>query len=241
VAAQFAHPQLTPVFQWFQRNFTAITPRSRGLERYTTQKCEKDEEFRHWLASFLRTADLGIADITAETVKADQVHFAEALPAPQREAVLAELKAGLPLAFAVHKRGETDDVRFPMQEESEGTQRLFGLLGPWQEVLANGSVLMVDELDASMHPLMTRKLVESFHNPEQNRHGAQLIFTTHDTSLLSPALFRRDQVWFTEKDQRGATKLYSLQEYRPRQDEALEKGYLAGRYGAVPFLGELTF
>jgi len=130
---------------------------------------------------------------------------------------------------------------FDFEDESDGTQRLFQLLGPWHDVLEDGLVLFVDELDSSMHPLMTRQLIRSFHNPKINQNGAQLIFTTHDTALLTPTIFRRDQVWFTEKDETGATRLYSLQEYRPRKGEAFEKGYLSGRYGAVPYLADLQF
>jgi uncharacterized protein len=104
--------------------------------------------------------------------------------------------------------------------------------------LSTGQVLVVDELDASMHPLLVRALVEMFHNPAVNRNNAQLIFNTHDTTLLDQSLFRRDQIWFTEKDQAGASHLYSLAEYSPRKSEALARGYLQGRYGAIPFLGD---
>ncbi len=100
--------------------------------------------------------------------------------------------------------------------------------------------MFIDELDARLHPLMTQRIVEMFHSPLTNPKGAQLIFATHDTNLLDKSLFRRDQIWFTEKDQQGATHLTSLAEYRVRNDAAFEKNYLAGRYGAIPFLGDLT-
>jgi AAA15 family ATPase/GTPase len=90
-----------------------------------------------------------------------------------------------------------------------------------------------------MHPLLVRAIVEMFHNPAVNKNNAQLIFNTHDTTLLDNALFRRDQIWFTEKDQNGATHLYSLLDYSPRKGESLAKGYLQGRYGAIPFLGDV--
>jgi len=142
----------------------------------------------------------------------------------------------------VHKAAKTGhEVEFDLEEESAGTRRLFDLLGLWQTALDKGLTLFVDELDASMHPLMVRKLIQSYHDPEINRNDAQLVFTTHDTSLLSPANIRRDQVWFTKKDAEGSTRLYSLEDYRPRKDEALEKGYLAGRYGAIPYLAEMQF
>jgi hypothetical protein len=104
--------------------------------------------------------------------------------------------------------------------------------------LDEGQAFFVDELDASKHPLLVRSLVELFHNPEINKKNAQLIFNTHDTSLLDQTLFRRDQIWLTEKDGVGAAHLYSLLEYGPRKGESLAKGYLQGRYGAIPFLGD---
>ncbi|MFZ1631942.1 MAG: ATP-binding protein, partial [Anaerolineae bacterium] len=137
-----------------------------------------------------------------------------------------------------HPVGAEAEVVMPLQEESNGTQRLFALGGPLVEVLEKGWTLFVDELDASLHPLLVRYLVEMFHNPQINPKGAQLIFNTHDTTLMDCNLFRRDQVWFVEKDRQGCSHLYPLLDYSPRRDEALTKGYLLGRYGAIPFLGE---
>jgi uncharacterized protein len=106
------------------------------------------------------------------------------------------------------------------------------------DVLENGWTLFVDELDASLHPLLVRYIVELFHNRKINPKGAQLIFNTHDTTLMDGSLFRRDQIWFVEKDRQGCSHLYPLLDYSPRKDEALAKGYLLGRYGAIPFLSE---
>ena len=133
---------------------------------------------------------------------------------------------------------ESGSVRFELQDESLGTQRLYQMAAPVLDVLANGRVLVVDELDASLHTLLVRRLVNMFQSPTLNRNGAQLIFSTHDTSLLDQTLFRRDQVWFTEKNQAQTTQLYPLTDFSPRKKEALERGYLAGRYGAVPFFSE---
>jgi len=141
----------------------------------------------------------------------------------------------------LHRNRETgDDVPFPLARESGGTKRLFELAGPWLEAEALGYTVFVDELEASLHPLLTRALIRFFQSPERNDQGAQLVFATHDTNLLDPEILRRDQVWFTEKDTDGASHLYSLYEYkehRARKGEALQKGYLAGRYGAIPILG----
>lgn len=134
-----------------------------------------------------------------------------------------------------------EDVLLEFSEESAGTCKLFALAGPWLDVLDKGLVLFVDELDTSLHPHLVRFLLNLFHNPETNRHNAQLIFTTHDTTVLDQTLMRRDQVWFVEKDAENATRLYPLSDYKPRKGEALQKGYLYGRYGALPFPGELRF
>ena len=131
------------------------------------------------------------------------------------------------------------NATFELHEESEGTQRLYGLAAPVLDVLRDGHVLVVDELDSSLHTLLVRQLIAMFHNPAVNKNGAQLIFSTHDTSLLDHSLFRRDQIWFTEKNADQATRLYPLSDFSPRKHEAWERGYLMGRYGAVPFFPEL--
>ncbi|KAF5414604.1 MAG: hypothetical protein C5S49_06825 [Candidatus Methanogaster sp.] len=124
-------------------------------------------------------------------------------------------------------------------EESEGTKRLFALIGPWIDTLNTGRVIIVDELDTKLHHLLNIFLIKLFHDPTQNKNNAQLIFTTHNTNLLDPDLFRRDQIWFTEKNPHdGSTDLYSLLEYSPRKGMNIQKGYLAGRYGAIPFIGD---
>jgi AAA15 family ATPase/GTPase len=140
----------------------------------------------------------------------------------------------------LHESQAETPARFDLSQESHGTRRLFGMLAPFYDVLSRGELAAIDEFSASLHPMIVRELVRLFHDPETNPHGAQLIFTTHDTNLLGDRLFRRDQVWFTEKDRSGATELYSLHDVKGvRADDAIEKGYLRGRYGAIPFLGEL--
>jgi AAA15 family ATPase/GTPase len=140
-----------------------------------------------------------------------------------------------------HPAPETAEgqVEFLGEDESLGTQRFFSIAGPIIVALERGQVLAVDEIDDSLHPLLVRRLVELFHSPETNPHGAQLIMNTHDATMLDTRLFRRDQIWFTEKDSVGASRLYPLSDYSPRKDEALSKGYLHGRYGAVPALFDL--
>jgi uncharacterized protein len=137
--------------------------------------------------------------------------------------------------------GSDEEVEWDLEQESDGTQRMLELLGPIYHVLEEGAVLVMDELDTSLHAYITRELVQLFNNPKTNPGHAQLVFTTHDTSLLDPTLFRRDQVWFTAKDASGETDLYSLEDFSPRKGEALQKGYLVGRYGEVPVLKDFEF
>lgn len=138
-------------------------------------------------------------------------------------------------------RGEEGVVSLDIDTHaSQGTRKLIATAGPLHRILASGQIMFIDELDARLHPLMTRRIIDLLHSPLTNPKGAQLIFATHDTNLLDKSLFRRDQIWFAEKDQQGATHLASLAEYRVRNDAAFEKNYLEGRYGAIPFLGDLT-
>ena len=139
----------------------------------------------------------------------------------------------------VHSDTETKDpIEFDEDEESDGTLALFAFAGPWLDVNENDRVLVVDELDTSLHPLLVQHLVKLLHHKETK---AQLIFTTHDATLLSQKLLRRDQVWFMEKDASRASRLYPLSDFSPRENEAIERGYLNGRYGGIPFLKELDF
>ena len=120
--------------------------------------------------------------------------------------------------------------------ESNGTNKIISLSGPLFDTLLHGNVLFVDELDAKLHPMLTRAIVRLFMDKETNPKGAQLVFTTHDTHLLDKDYLRRDQVWFTEKDATEASDLYSLLEFKERNDRNFAKNYIEGRYGAIPFI-----
>lgn len=144
---------------------------------------------------------------------------------------------------ALHKKIDSEDfAAIPLNMESAGTLKMFALYPELQDVLEKGSVFFIDELNARLHPLLVRNFLLTFLNPEINTKHAQLIFTTHDTWQLSNRLLRRDEVWFTEKDEQGISKLYSLADFvdesgaRIRKDESYEKNYLIGRYGAIPTL-----
>ncbi len=234
MAVQLNSEQLQPVFAWFVNQlaiFNEITPLG---QQFSIEMLRKPEGKRA-ICDFLTSADISIFDIEVVTrkVSGQAVHFdvaAEKTEVRNEEQEVHEL-----LFHHVTDHGE---AVFSLGDESMGTRNLLFLTGPVLEILDKGMVLVVDELGSSLHPLLVRRLVELFQNSRFNKKGAQLIFTSHDTSLLDQDLFRRDQIWFVEKDRDQASKLYPLSDFSPRKNEALERGYLMGRYGALPFLGD---
>ena len=149
---------------------------------------------------------------------------------------------------ALHKMiGSNELAKIPLQDESAGTLKMFALYPELQEVLNHGGVFFIDELNARLHPLLVRNFILTFLNLENNVNHAQLVFTTHDTWQLSNRLLRRDEIWFTEKDEDGLSTLYSLADFidedgsRTRKDESYEKNYLLGKYGAIPSLKTIEF
>jgi hypothetical protein len=234
MAVQLNSEQLQPVFAWFLNQlaiFNEITP----LGQHFSVDMLRKPEGKRAICDFLTSADISISDIEVVTrkVSGQAVHFDMA--AGKTEVRNEEQEVNELLFHHVTEQGK---AVFSLGDESMGTRNLLFLTGPVLDILNKGMVLVVDELDSSLHPLLVRRLVELFQNPVVNKKGAQLIFTTHDTSLLDPDLFRRDQIWFVEKDRDQASKLYPLSDFSPRKNEALERGYLVGRYGALPFLGD---
>ena len=135
------------------------------------------------------------------------------------------------------------DEKFNLfEDESLGTQKYFYAIGYIIDTLQKGNVLFLDELDASLHPVLTRKIVKLFNTIESNPNGAQLIFTSQDTNLLDQRLFDKEQIWFVEKDKYGCSHLASLSEYTDvRKEHKIERNYIMGKYGAIPYLGDFKF
>jgi AAA15 family ATPase/GTPase len=241
-AIQLNNEQLKPVFNWFDHKLHVIDQGENLHPGFSTGECEEEEKKKKIL-KFMNAADLSITDIFLEKKEFSTKDLPAEMPQNIKEEISKELDGKkLTSLFFMHPSSDKgEDVALEFDEESAGTRKLFTLAGPWLDVLDNGLVLFVDELDTSLHPHLVRFLLNLFHNPETNRHNAQLVFTTHDTTVLDQTLMRRDQVWFIEKDAENATRLYPLSDYKPRKGEALQKGYLYGRYGALPFPGELRF
>ncbi len=233
-AAQLNSELLSPIFRAIVDSI-AYLPAGSAFDPDVTTSLLTTEEGRAAIRDFLVAADISIADVQAVARKGLRQHIVLhagclAPSSPEERELL------FPVFQHTTAKGS---AKFELHEESDGTQRLYGLAAPVIDVLKRGRILVVDELDSSLHPLLVRRLISMFHDPSMNKAGAQLVFSTHDTSLLDHTLFRRDQIWFTEKDSDQATRVYPLTDFSPRKREAWEHGYLTGRYGAVPFFSEL--
>jgi uncharacterized protein len=251
VAAAFGHPQLHPPALWIKTNledrFGTLEvmrgPAHSNLIRDTARRCHENISFRLWVDTFLSHADLGIEGLEIEAVDLlSEKDLRQSDPNDTSSALFDGIAEKHYQPRFVHSGKEGVKARLTINSQSRGTRRLFGMLSPLYDVFNAGQLAIFDELGSSLHPSLVRELIRAFHNPTLNRSGAQLLFTTHDISLLSRQLFRRDQIWFTEKDRSGATDLYSLHDIKGvREDESFEKGYIRGRYGAIPFFGSLDF
>lgn len=236
-AVQLNSQQLRPVFDWFNQTLKFI-----GIDgidsRFTAEKTQQGGKQK--VLKFLRAADINLTDLSVESMPLEET-LPETMSQSLRDMILQNAEKKDFLTVKTQRLDNSGQpVEFLLEEESDGTQRFFGLIGPWLDVLDKGLVLFVDELNNSLHTHLIRLLIQLFHNPETNPHNAQLIFTTHDTNQLSQDIFRRDQVWFCEKDEQQATKLYPLTDFSARKGrENLEMAYLSGRYGAIPFVREV--
>lgn len=231
-SAQLNSELLSPIFRWLTFNLVFLPAQAMINADFSTALLAT-KEGKDTVKAFMAAADISIDEISTAERKAVHVQFN---PNTAPHTIQEEREFKVPVFKHTAPKGS---AIFELMDESTGTQRLFSLAAPVLDVLRDGRILLVDELDASLHPLLVRQLIAMFHNKKINKKNAQLIFTTHDTSLLDQSIFRRDQVWFTEKDSDQATNLYPLTDFSPRKNEALEKGYLMGRYGAVPFFREL--
>lgn len=260
VVAQFNGSISKKILGWFKmiRIYSGLHPRINHYE-YTASLLE-NSRYRESVLQLLRKLDLGFETVEIEKTSLDIVFLPEAENIPDElKGVHAKLKDAMQelktirnfdslnrkAIKTIHQRynseGQASSTElFDLESnESEGTRKLFALAGSLVDVLSNGKILVIDEFDRSLHPLITQAIIKLFNSNDTNPKNAQIIFTTHDTNMLTNKLFRRDQIWFTEKDKCRATKLYSLVEYKVRNDASFESDYIQGRYGAIPFIGDL--
>ncbi len=235
MAVQLNSEGLRPVYDWFAKKLVIFNEQEQLNSRFTVQML-KQPDSRKQICDFLQAADISISDIDVQTRKVPGQALHVDMVAGKTELKSEQVEQHQLLFSHVTEQGK---AVFELADESSGTRNLLFLAGPVLDILQKGCVLVVDELDTSLHSLLVHELVRLFHRNEINQGDAQLIFSTHDTSLLgAPDLLRRDQIWLVEKDVQQASMLVALSEFSPRKNEALERGYLMGRYGGIPFVHE---
>ena len=215
-AAQFNEPTSVSILQWLNDTKVVFCSEDEPLWNNAIKHLD-NEPLRKRIIDFAKYADLGIENITKidNRIVSDHKQYDD-------------------------EGREVNNVSFAFsRNESEGTIKYFSLAYPIIDALDNGKRIVIDELDSKLHPLLVKRVVALFNDAKTNPKGAQLLFTTHDTFLLSAGLFRRDQVWFTQKNSFGATELFSLAEYKVRSTSPFERDYLLGKYGATPIIGDI--
>ena len=239
------------IMRWFKMSLNTISGiNERGYEGFTLEMLGKRQKDYSLAINFFKKLELGFSDYKIEKHKAADLkkelaqkennYTSEELSKIPDDAIMVNTFTQHSVAL---KNGNTKTEFFEEDNmESEGTKKIISLSGPIFDTLKDGNVIIIDELDAKLHPFITREIVKLFTNKDTNPNGAQLIFATHDTNLLDLSILRRDEIWFTEKDKAESTDLYSLAEFKQpdgskiRKDASLEKNYINGRYGAIPFI-----
>ena len=249
-AASAKHAALLPLYQWFSRNLVLAEADSRLWRQALTTQMLGDERHHLHVLALLQAADLGVTAARKrepDPVMQERLRRAvwilqgiEEEPESDEGPAFEELGVEL-----LHRGTGGEEVPLQADDESLGTRVWFGLIGPVIQALESGSVFLADELDASLHPALVTELVRLFQDSETNPRRAQLVFNSHDPTLLGDSvgerLLGRDQIWFTEKKNDGSTSVYPLVDLEPRKQEAIGKRYLEGRYGATPILSRQEF
>ncbi len=251
VVDQFNGMIAKKIMKWFN-NFITISGLSHEGYKGVTFAMLEDKETQKILLDFYKKLDLGFDDLAISKKPFDPKELPNDMPEGLFKQLVTDLEGAFKIDIkTIHKKYNGKDkvagnVKFDMRsQESSGTNKVFNISGPVFDVLNDGSTLVIDELDASLHPLLTLAITKLFNSKEFNRNNAQLIFATHDTNLLNYGNYRRDQIYFIEKNKYGASEMYSLVEYKEdgktiRKDRSFEKDYIEGRYGAIPFIGNIS-
>ncbi len=230
---------LKPIYDSIVRDTIFVNDQRSQVARNTARRAFKNPEMRTEIARLLQAADLGLVgyEVDEESLPESAMKMVtllmEDVPESERP---KELDFKIPRIQFIHEAEGKDAFRFDMSDESDGTIAYFGLLGPITTALRRGSLLVIDELETSLHPILAQTLVRLFNDPATNPDGAQLLFTTHATNLLSPEILRRDQVWLSQKGRDGTTEIFPMTDFGARKGERIDKGYLQGRFGAVPYV-----
>jgi len=246
VVAQFNGKIAKEIIKWF-RSFNVISGIKDNAYGTITIKMLKGEH-KEKLLAFIQKADLGIDDIVINESDFIPGKLPENFPFIIKKEYQDKFKQ-TDISSKKKIFNEIGEVQgteiFDFESESEGTKKFFNLSGPVFDTLLNGRILVIDEFEARLHPVLSKAIIKLFNSKETNPQNAQLIFATHDVTILSSRLLRRDQIWFVEKDKCGASNIYSLSDYKlpkgkVRNDEAYTANYIKGRYGALPSLGNFN-
>ncbi|MGI6211856.1 MAG: AAA family ATPase [Anaerovoracaceae bacterium] len=229
-------------FRWFSEMIDPYSSEEMRLRIGDIIKADKDGTFRETAVKLLKSADFNISDYK---LSVKEVHANIPLPPGISfdDEVLEHLKSyEIQVFHDVEHNGEIHKTPLPFNAESDGTQLYFLYIPAIIRALKEGRTIVIDEIDNGLHPMIVRQLVELFNDPDTNPNGAQLIFNTHDIDLLDLELLRRDQIYFVEKNNKtGESDLYALSDFSPRKNEKIQKGYMLGRYGAIPNLGGIDW
>ncbi|MFK5914357.1 MAG: ATP-binding protein [Woeseiaceae bacterium] len=248
VVAQFNGEISEAIVKWMDELNVLSNTKSEMFQNYSFSKLD-DSEFKDKIVSLIKSADVGIFDISKSHLSFDELIKEDSNLKELPEFILEKIKEdGMSTIKTEHIQYNKDDTFYKMKTfdlsfESDGTQKLLALTAPILDTLESGNVLIIDELDNSLHTELVEAIIKLFNSAKTNPNNAQLIFTTHDTNLLNQKLFRRDQIWFTQKSILGQSDLYSLVEYgkgKTRDDLVLEKNYLDGKFGATPHISSLV-
>lgn len=251
VVDQFNGSIAKKIMKWFN-NFITISGLSHEGYKGVTFGMLENKKTQNALLDFYKKLDLGFDDITIYKKPFNVKELPSDMPEILVKQLLTDFEGALKIDIkTVHTKYDAKDkivgeVEFDMRsQESSGTNKLFNISGPVFDVLNVGGTLIVDELDASLHPLLTLAITKLFNSQAFNPNNAQLIFATHDTNLLNYGNYRRDQIYFVEKNKYGSSEMYSLVEYKEegkkiRKDRSFEKDYIEGRYGAIPYIGNVS-
>lgn len=245
-AAQNNHALFSKIFEYFKKGYKFRF--QNNINEPMIAKRIEDDALRQKVRDIIATFDTGVKEIRTQQRKVDgkEIEIIKAINSVFEANDIAnrrnieEIVADSREVRFVHESSDGSEILFKLQDESLGTQSMLGLMSLVILTLESGGVLFIDEIETSLHTLVTREIVTLFNNEEANPNGAQLIFSTHETNLLCCGVLRRDQIWFSERCADSSTEIYPLTDFKIRKESDVENGYLEGRFGAIPFMGDIN-
>jgi AAA15 family ATPase/GTPase len=250
--------EVKQAFNWFSETLQILSPKSKvvGLAHWI----ETEPDFKTYAQDLMCSMNIGIESLVTQKVEMDEffgkdnenelIELKRKVEKTEMKMLELEARSGEEILVVKengkfwvktlkinHKGKEESVVQFDLKEESDGTLRLLDFVPAFMDIITDKRVYMIDEIERSIHPLLIKELVRKFSHDSESK--GQLIFTTHESNLLDQELFRQDEIWFVEKNKDGASDLYSLSDFKEHKTIDIRKGYLSGRYGSIPFLGNL--